>query len=135
MQRRLSASWISRVRLEVMTTNGWRRARSVPSSGMVIWKSESTSSRKASNSSSARSISSMSSTGGRAPSAPPAQPGLAHAGLALQEQRLAELRRQEHGGGEGAVGEVALARHGRLHGLNRAEHGGSMIARMDTCLW
>ena len=37
-------------------------ARIVPISGMLIWKSESTSSRKASNSSSARSISSTSST-------------------------------------------------------------------------
>jgi len=36
----------------------------VPISGMVTWKSESTSRRKASNSSSARSISSMRSTGG-----------------------------------------------------------------------
>ena len=38
----------------------------VPSSGMVIWKSDSTSSRKASNGSSARSSSSISSTGGTA---------------------------------------------------------------------
>jgi hypothetical protein len=38
-------------------------ALTVPSSGIETWKSDSTSSRKASNSSSARSISSMSSTG------------------------------------------------------------------------
>ena len=36
----------------------------VPSSGMLTWKSDSSSSRKASNSSSARSTSSISSTGG-----------------------------------------------------------------------
>jgi hypothetical protein len=45
-------------------TVGRRRASMVPISGIVIWKSESTSSRKASNSSSARSISSMSRTTG-----------------------------------------------------------------------
>ena len=45
-------------------TVGRRRASMVPISGMVIWKSERTSSRKASNSSSARSISSMSRTTG-----------------------------------------------------------------------
>ena len=43
---------------------GRRAARTVPNSGIVTWKSESSSSRNASNSSSARSISSMSSTGG-----------------------------------------------------------------------
>ena len=62
--RRLSASWSSLVRLEVRITLGRRRAAIVPSSGIVIWKSESTSSRNASNSSSARSISSISSTTG-----------------------------------------------------------------------
>ena len=62
--RRLSASCSSRVRFEVRITAGLRRARIVPSSGIVIWKSESTSSRNASNSSSARSISSMSRTTG-----------------------------------------------------------------------
>ena len=41
-------------------------ALTVPSSGMETWKSDSSSSRKASNSSSARSISSISSTGGLA---------------------------------------------------------------------
>ena len=46
------------------TTSGGRTAVKRPSSGTVIWYSESTSSRYASNSSSARSISSMSSTGG-----------------------------------------------------------------------
>ncbi len=60
--RRLSASCSSRVRLEVSRTTGLRRASIVPISGIVIWKSESTSSRNASNSSSARSISSMRST-------------------------------------------------------------------------
>jgi hypothetical protein len=50
--------------LEVRITAGRRRAEIVPISGMVIWKSERTSSRKASNSSSARSISSMSRTTG-----------------------------------------------------------------------
>ena len=40
-------------------------AATVPISGMVIWKSDSTSSKNASNSISARSISSISSTGGR----------------------------------------------------------------------
>ena len=60
----MSASCSSRVRFEVRTTAGCRRARIVPSSGIVIWKSDSTSSRNASNSSSARSISSMSSTTG-----------------------------------------------------------------------
>ena len=63
-QRRLSASCSSRVRFEVRITAGRRLAGIVPTSGIVIWKSESTSSRKASNSSSARSISSMSSTTG-----------------------------------------------------------------------
>ena len=62
--RRFSASCSSRVRFEVRITAGLRRARIVPSSGIVIWKSESTSSRNASNSSSARSISSISSTTG-----------------------------------------------------------------------
>ena len=62
--RRLSASWSSRVRFDVRITAGRRRAAIVPSSGIVIWKSESTSSRNASNSSSARSISSISSTTG-----------------------------------------------------------------------
>ena len=36
--------------------------------------------------------------------------GLAHAGLALDEERLAELGGEEDGGGQGRVGEVALAR-------------------------
>ena len=62
--RRLSASCSSRVRFEVRITAGRRRALIVPISGIVIWKSESTSSRNASNSSSARSISSISSTTG-----------------------------------------------------------------------
>src|SRR6202050_3709403 len=52
-----------------MTTTGGCAAFTVPISGMVIWKSASTSSRKASNASSVRSISSISSTG--APAASP----------------------------------------------------------------
>ena len=59
----MSASWISRVRFEVMTTIGGCSALTVPSSGMVTWKSASTSSRNASNASSVRSSSSISSTG------------------------------------------------------------------------
>ena len=59
----MSASWISRVRFEVMTTIGGCAALTVPSSGMVTWKSASTSSRNASNASSLRSSSSISSTG------------------------------------------------------------------------
>ena len=62
--RRLSASCSSRVRLDVRMTAGRRRAAIVPSSGIVIWKSERTSRRNASNSSSARSISSISRTTG-----------------------------------------------------------------------
>ena len=60
--RRFSASCSSRVRFDVRITAGRRRAEIVPSSGIVIWKSERTSSRNASNSSSARSISSIRST-------------------------------------------------------------------------
>ena len=60
----MSASCSSRVRFEVRITLGRRAAAIVPISGIVIWKSESTSSRKASNSSSARSISSIRSTTG-----------------------------------------------------------------------
>ena len=59
----MSASWISRVRFEVMTTIGGCAALTVPSSGIVTWKSASTSSRNASNASSVRSSSSISSTG------------------------------------------------------------------------
>ena len=59
----MSASCTSRVRFEVMTTIGGCAAFTVPISGMVIWKSPSTSSRNASNASSVRSISSISSTG------------------------------------------------------------------------
>ena len=59
----MSASWISRVRFEVMMTIGGCAALMVPSSGMVTWKSASTSSRNASNASSVRSSSSISSTG------------------------------------------------------------------------
>ena len=49
---------------EVRTTRGIVRALIVPNSGIVTWKSDSSSSRNASNSSSARSTSSTSSTGG-----------------------------------------------------------------------
>ena len=49
---------------EVSTTRGIETALMVPSSGMLTWKSDSSSSRNASNSSSARSTSSISSTGG-----------------------------------------------------------------------
>ena len=59
----MSASWISRVRFEVMTTIGGCSALTVPSSGIVTWKSASTSSRNASKASSVRSSSSISSTG------------------------------------------------------------------------
>ena len=57
------ASWISRVRFDVMTTTGGVAARIGPSSGIVTWYSASTSSRYASNGSSVRSSSSISSTG------------------------------------------------------------------------
>ena len=63
-QRRLSASDISRALFEVSTTSGICLALNVPISGTVTWKSESSSSRKASNSASALSISSISSTTG-----------------------------------------------------------------------
>src|SRR5262252_7544848 len=61
-QRRLSASDISRALFEVRITRGMCFAVRVPSSGTEIWKSESNSSRNASNSASALSISSTSST-------------------------------------------------------------------------
>ena len=51
------------------------------------------------------------------------QLGLADAGLPFQEERLAQLRREEDGGRRGAVGEVALARHRLLDGLDATEHG------------
>ena len=60
----MSASDSSRVALEVSTTIGRRSAVIVPSSGMVTWKSESTSSSRPSTSTSALSVSSMSSTVG-----------------------------------------------------------------------
>ena len=58
------ASCTSRVRFDVSTTTGAVAARMVPYSGMVSWKSASTSNRNASNGSSARSSSSISSTAG-----------------------------------------------------------------------
>ena len=63
-QRRLRPSVSSRALFEVSTTSGMCRAFTVPSSGIETWKSERTSSRKASNSGSALSISSTSSTTG-----------------------------------------------------------------------
>src|SRR5438445_1126369 len=63
-QRRLSPSDSSRALFDVSTTSGMCLALTVPSSGTETWKSESTSSRNASNSGSALSISSMSSTTG-----------------------------------------------------------------------
>ena len=60
----MSASVSSRVLLEVSSTTGCVRASTVPSSGIEIWKSESTSSSIASNSWSVLSISSISSTTG-----------------------------------------------------------------------
>ena len=63
-QRRLRPSDSSRALFEVSTTSGMCLALIVPSSGTETWKSDSTSSRKASNSGSALSISSTSSTTG-----------------------------------------------------------------------
>ena len=40
--------------------------------------------------------------------------GLADAGLALEEQRAAELEREEHGGRDRAVGDVVVAAKGVL---------------------
>ena len=47
--------------------------------------------------------------------------GLAHAGLALEQQRLLERGREEDGGGEAPVGEVALAGQGLLDGCGAVE--------------
>ena len=59
------ASWISRVRFDVMIDDRRRSSRgSDRAPGIVIWNSASTSSRYASNGSSVRSSSSISSTGG-----------------------------------------------------------------------
>ena len=57
----MSASLITRALFEVRNTRGLRTARMVPISGTVTWKSDSTSSRKASNSGSDLSTSSTSS--------------------------------------------------------------------------
>ena len=65
----MSASCTSRVRFEVSTTTGGVAALIVPSSGMLTWFVERTSSRNASNSSSARSTSSTRSTAGLSRSA------------------------------------------------------------------
>ena len=54
--------------------------------------------------------------------------GLAHAGLALQQQRVAELGRQEHGGAQRAVGEVALAGQGLADRAGAAEGVGQRAA-------
>src|SRR5688500_10900758 len=64
-QRRLSASDSSRVLFDVSTTYGRVTAATVPSSGIVTWKSDRTSSSRASNSQSTLSISATRShTGG-----------------------------------------------------------------------
>ena len=62
-QRRRKASDSGRVAFEVKIASGFARARTTPNSGIVIWCSDKTSSKYASNSSSARSISSISKTG------------------------------------------------------------------------
>ena len=46
---------------------------------------------------------------------------LADARLALEQQRLLERDREEHGDGEAPVGEVALARQGLLDGCGAVE--------------
>ena len=89
-QRRLTASWRSRVRLEVSTTiGGWRGADRSELRDRHRRLRQSSSSRNASNSSSARSISSISSTGGRGP-APfdRAQQRPARPDIALRTDRL-----------------------------------------------
>ena len=47
--------------------------------------------------------------------------GLAHPGLALEQQRLLEARGQEHGRREAPVGEIALARQGLAYGFGAVE--------------
>ena len=47
---------------------------------------------------------------------------LAHARLALQQQRLLERRRQVDGGRKAPVGEVALAGQGLAYGLGTVEN-------------
>ena len=47
--------------------------------------------------------------------------GLAHARLALHEQRLLERGRQVDGSREAPVGEIALARQGLLYGCGGVE--------------
>ena len=98
------ASWISRVRFEVITTTGGAAARIVPSSGIVTWKSDSTSSRYASNGSSARSSSSISSTGATPSS---------------RLQRLQQRPLQQESRGEDVVRE--LARVDAARGLGEAD--------------
>ena len=51
--------------------------------------------------------------------------GLADAGLAFQQQRALQLQRQEHGGGQAAVGVVAGRLQGLHQGIDRGEgaHG------------
>ena len=48
---------------------------------------------------------------------------LAHAGLALDQQRLAELGGQEHRGGQRAVGEVALVGERLADRVRRCQGG------------
>ena len=47
--------------------------------------------------------------------------GLPNAGLALEQERLLELRGEEHGRRERAVGQVVLPREGLLDRLDRCE--------------
>ena len=47
--------------------------------------------------------------------------GLAHPGLALQQQRLLERGREVDGSGEAPVGEIALARQSLLDGCGAVE--------------
>ena len=84
-----------------MMTTGGSAARIVPSSGIVTWKSDSSSSRYPSNSSSARSISSMSSTGGRS------------RGLERAQQRPLD---------EKVLGEQLARRGFAIHRVRRLEH-------------
>src|SRR6266568_5176336 len=142
------ASWISRVRLEVSTTIGGSVALTVPISGIVIWKSDSTSRRYASNGSSVRSSSSISSTGA-APGAPssacisgrltrkrsekmslatasrvaPCDLGLADARFAFEKQRPAHLESEENRRRETALGDVGGARKQGERVVDRLREG------------
>ena len=104
----MRASCTSRVRFDVITTTGGTSARNVPSSGIVMAYSESTSSRNASNSSSARSTSSMSSTGGT-----PVGDGV--------RARSSARRTRKRLGVELALERLGAAVGGRAAGLGGAE--------------